>query len=133
MPIHDPRVNSSEVGDEELELARARVRELFFTALEAAEPARAVRNRLDWHGDCLVVGGKSLKATKGVHVVAGKGGGRYDARCPRGLAWKRRIRGRHHNEGHAGAVLPPQFRVHEAGHPIPDERGVKATSPQSPR
>ena len=31
-------------------------------------------------------------------------------------------------EGHAGAVLPPQFRVHEAGHPIPDERGVKATS-----
>ena len=57
-----------------------------------------------------------------------KGGGRYDARCPRGLAWKRRIRGRHHKEGHAGAVLPPQFRVHEAGHPIPDERGVKATS-----
>ena len=65
-----PSRELSEVGDEELELARARVRELFFTALEAVEPARAVRNRLDWHGDCLVVGGKSLTATKGVHVVA---------------------------------------------------------------
>ena len=88
MPDPRPSRELSEVGDEELELARARIRELFFAALEAVEPARAVRNRLDWHGDCLFVGGKSLKATKG--------GGRYDARCPRGLAWKRRIRGRHH-------------------------------------
>jgi hydroxypyruvate reductase len=31
-------------------------------------------------------------------------------------------------EGHAGAPLPPELRVHEAGHPIPDDRGVLATS-----
>jgi len=31
-------------------------------------------------------------------------------------------------EGHATAPLPPDLRVHEAGHPIPDERGVKATN-----
>ena len=129
MPNPRPSRELSEVGDEELELARARVRELFFTALEAVEPARAVRNRLDWHGDCLVVGGKSLKATKGVHVVAV---GKAAVAMTRGA-----LEALHGNvvsgdvitkEGHARAVLPPQFRVHEAGHPIPDERGVKATS-----
>jgi hydroxypyruvate reductase len=31
-------------------------------------------------------------------------------------------------EGHAVAPLPPQLRIHEAGHPIPDERGVRATN-----
>ncbi len=31
-------------------------------------------------------------------------------------------------EGHADGALPGQLRVHEAGHPIPDERGVAATS-----
>lgn len=30
-------------------------------------------------------------------------------------------------EGHVNVQLPPQLCVHEAGHPIPDERGVKAT------
>jgi glycerate 2-kinase len=30
-------------------------------------------------------------------------------------------------EGHATAALPPRLRVHEAGHPIPDERGTTAT------
>jgi hydroxypyruvate reductase len=31
-------------------------------------------------------------------------------------------------EGHADAPLPGRLRVHEAGHPIPDERGVQATT-----
>src|SRR4051812_43241927 len=30
-------------------------------------------------------------------------------------------------DGHVGQKLPSIFRVHESGHPIPDERGVRAT------
>jgi glycerate 2-kinase len=124
-PSHDP----PEANDRDLELARARVRELFSTALEAVEPARGVRNGLGWHNDCLVVAGKSLKAPKGVHVVAvGKAAvamtqGALEAL--NGIIVSGDVITK---EGHAGAPLPPRLRVHEAGHPIPDERGVKATN-----
>ena len=37
--------------DRDLDSQRARVRELFFAALEAVEPARAVREGLDWHDE----------------------------------------------------------------------------------
>jgi hydroxypyruvate reductase len=109
-------------------MARARIRELFFAALNAVEPARAVRKRLDWHDDCLVVAGKTLPAPLGVHVVAvGKAAvamaeGASEA-LPDVIVSGDVIT----KDSHVRVVLPPQLRVHEAGHPIPDERGVKAT------
>jgi glycerate 2-kinase len=124
-PLHYPH----EPSDRDLELARARVRELFSAALKAVEPARAVRNGLGWHDDCLVVNEKSLKAPKGVHVVAvGKAAvamtqGALEAL--NGIIVSGDVITK---EGHARAPLPPSLRVHEAGHPIPDERGVKATN-----
>ena len=126
----DPRPwrDSSKATDPDLELTRDRVRELFFAALEAVEPARAVRNRLDCRGDCLMVGGKSLKSPKGVHVVAvGKAAVAMTQGALEVLGGSIVSGDVITKEGHAGAPLPPRLRVHEAGHPIPDERGVKAT------
>jgi glycerate 2-kinase len=118
-----------EPDDAELDLARVQVRELFFAALEAVEPTRAVRKGLDWHGECLVVGSKSLVAPKGVHVVAV---GKAAVAMTKGA-----LEVLHANivsgdvitkEGHAGEALARCLRVHEAGHPIPDARGVNATN-----
>jgi glycerate 2-kinase len=123
-----PSRHQSDPGDRVLELARARVRELFFAALDAVEPARVVRKSLDWRHDCLVVAGETLPAPLGVHVVAvGKAA----------IAMTRGALEVLHDvvvsgdvittDGQDRALLPPGLRVHEAGHPIPDERGVKAT------
>lgn len=129
MPEQRLSPDSFEPHDDELELARTQVRELFFAALEAVEPMRAVQERLDWHDECLVVGDKSLGAPKGVHVVAV---GKAAVAMTQGA-----LASLHGNvvsgdvitkEGHAGEALSRCLRVHEAGHPIPDARGVNATN-----
>jgi len=128
--VLDPRssCHPPEPGDRDLELARAQVLELYFAALDAVEPSRAVRTTLDWHDDRLFVVGEALRAPLGVHVVAvGKAAvamtqgaleALHDVIVSGDVITK---------DGHATALLPPQLRVHEAGHPIPDERGVRAT------
>jgi glycerate 2-kinase len=118
-----------EPHDDELELARAQVRELFFAALEAVEPTRAVQDRLDWHDEALVVGGRSLGAPKGVHVVAvGKAAVAMTQGALKALDGNVVSGDVITKEGHAGGALAPCLRVHEAGHPIPDARGVNATN-----
>ncbi len=115
-------------GDE-LDLARAHVRALFSAALEAVEPTRAVRKGLDWHDGCLVVGGRSLVAPKGVHVVAvGKAAVAMTQGALEALNGNIISGDVITKEGHAGEALAPCLRVHEAGHPIPDARGVNATN-----
>jgi hydroxypyruvate reductase len=88
-----------------------------------------VRKRLDWHDGCLVVAGNTLNAPQGIHVVAV---GKAAVAMTQGA-----LEVLHEvivsgdvitKDGHATAILPPRLRVHEAGHPIPDERGVKATN-----
>jgi glycerate 2-kinase len=124
-----PSCQPPEPGDCDLELARARVCELFFAALDAVEPSRAVRMTLDWHDDCLFVARETLQAPRGVHVVAvGKAA---VAMTQGALAALRDVIVSGDvitKDGHATAILPPRLRVHEAGHPIPDERGVNATN-----
>jgi glycerate 2-kinase len=125
IPLRDPH----EPSDRDLDLARAQIRELYFAALAAVEPSRAVQNGLDWQDNCLVVAGNSLWAPKGVHNVAvGKAAlamtqGAFEALNGNIVSGDVITK-----EGHAGVPLPPCLRVHEAGHPIPDERGVKATN-----
>jgi glycerate 2-kinase len=124
-----PSCQPPEPGDCDLELARARVRELFFAALDAVEPSRAVRMTLDWHDDCLFVARETLQAPRGVHVVAvGKAA---VAMTQGALAALRDVIVSGDvitKDGHATAILPPRLRVHEASHPIPDKRGVNATN-----
>jgi glycerate 2-kinase len=129
VPNQRPSYHTPEPEDRDLELARARIRQLFFAALDAVEPSRAVRKALDWHDDCLFVAGETLRAPLGVHVVAvGKAAvamtqgaleALQDAVISGDVVTK---------DGHATGRLPTHLRVHEAGHPIPDERGAKATN-----
>ena len=129
--MRDPRPSRDlrDTEDVYVERARARVRELFVAALQAVEPARAVRTRLGWQDDCLVVAGRTIRATQGVHVIAV---GKAAVAMTEGA-----LEALHGNivsgdvitkDGHVRAPLPPRLRVHEAGHPIPDQRGVKATN-----
>jgi glycerate 2-kinase len=123
------RHNPTAFIDPDLDLARTRIRELFFAALESVEPARAVRDTLALRDGCLVVGNKTLAEAKRIHIVAvGKAAvamtqGALETLNGIGISGDVITK-----EGHTGAPLPPGLRVHEAGHPIPDERGVTATN-----
>ena len=91
-----PRVSieSAESGDKDLDLARTRVLELFVGALEAVEPARAVRDSLDWQGSRLVVGGQTIPDVKGHSSHRRRqSGGCDDARRPRGVERNHRLGG----------------------------------------
>jgi glycerate 2-kinase len=124
-----PQRDPTEISDHHLDLARSLVQELFLAALEAVEPARAVRTTLAYGDGRLIVGDKSLPVARGVHVMAvGKAAvamTRGALEALNGIIVSGDVITK---EGHATAPLPPDLRVHEAGHPIPDERGVKATN-----
>jgi glycerate 2-kinase len=129
--VLDPRRSSDRAESvyRDLDRERARVRQLFFAALEAVEPARAVREGLAWHETCLVVKGAGLPALKGVHVVAvGKAAVAMTRGALEALNGNIVSGDVITKEGHAKVPLSPSLRVHEAGHPIPDERGVTATN-----
>src|SRR5215207_9420183 len=124
-----PSCRRSEPRDRDLELARARVRELFFAALDAVEPSRAVRTTLRWHDDSLLVADETMRAPLGVHVVAvGKAAVAMTQGALQALGDVIVSGDVITKDGHAAAPLPPRLRVHEAGHPIPDERGTTATN-----
>lgn len=108
--------------------ARATIERLFRAALAASEPASAVQRALGWNGRDLIIDGKQIPAPDGVHIVAvGKAAaamtsGAIDALgavVVSGVVVTK--------DGHADRVLPDRIRVFEAGHPIPDQRGVDAT------
>src|SRR5829696_5244601 len=129
--VLDPRRSSDRAESvyRDLDRERARVRQLFFAALEAVEPARAVREGLAWHETCLVVKGAGLRALKGVHVVAvGKAAVAMTRGALEALNGNIVSGDVITKVGQAKVPLSPSLRVHEAGHPIPDERGVTATN-----
>jgi glycerate 2-kinase len=87
-----------------------------------------VRTRLNWQDDFLFVAGETLRAPLGVHVVAvGKAAIAMTQGALEALGDIIVSGDVITKEGHATAALPPRLRVHEAGHPIPDERGTTAT------
>ena len=129
MPDPRPSPDLAASGGPNLDIARARVRGLFLAALEAVEPARSVRKRLNWDEHCLIVGDKTFPSPKGVHIIAvGKAAVAMTQGALESLNGLIVSGDVITKEGHAAAPLPPRVRVHEAGHPIPDERGVKATN-----
>ncbi len=101
---------------------------LFGAALAAVDPRSAVRRSLAFEDGTLFVEGDAIPAPRGVHVVAvGKAAmamahGAFDAIGGAIVSGDVITK-----EGHAGEFLPAKARVFEAGHPIPDERGVVAT------
>jgi hydroxypyruvate reductase len=112
-------------------------------ALQAADPAHAVRANLRRDGDTIVVGGRRYEGIERVVVVGGGKAGvpMAQAACKivgellgAGLVVTKE--GHYQNQeprtknqeqaGSSESVLGSRFSVLEAGHPIPDARGVAA-------
>ncbi len=110
------------------ERAQALIGGWYWAGLAAVEPAAAVRRHVALEGDALVVDGRRIEiGGRLVLLAVGKAasamargalavcGGRVDA----GIVITK--------DGHGGEELPPRLALVEAGHPIPDERGERAT------
>lgn len=112
----------------ELDGARETIARLFQAALAAVEPASAVQRVLCAGEDSFQVNGKTIPAAGGVHVIAvGKAAVAMTQGALAALGEQITSGDVITKEGHASVSLPPRFRVFEAGHPIPDQRGVDAT------
>jgi len=108
--------------------AAAAIARWYRAALAAVEPSSAVARHLARDGDRLLVDGDPVP-TPGRLVMLGVGKaatamarGAIDAcgdRIETGVVITK--------DGHASGALPDRFAVYEAAHPIPDERGVRAT------
>lgn len=104
------------------------VKRLFQAALAAVEPERAVARVIHWQDGVLVVDGERLPAPSGVHLVAvGKAAVAMTRGALSALGDAVLSGDVITKEGHVDSELPERIRVHEAGHPIPDQRGVDAT------
>ena len=108
--------------------AVATIEAMYQAALSAADPRIAVRDALSIDEDGISVAGHHVDLSGRLVVIAvGKAavtmaqgaieavGDRIDA----GIAITK--------DGHVGNAVLPRFAIYEAGHPIPDERGVAAT------
>lgn len=102
---------------------------LFAAALEAVDPMRAVRSALAGSGNGrIVVDGESRPIPEGIHLVAiGKAAVAMSRGALEAVGGAIVSGDVITKEGHVDGELPPVLRVHEASHPIPDERGVRAT------
>jgi len=104
------------------------VRRILAAALVAAEPAAAVRRCMQRQGDRLAVADRvyDLNRLRGVFIVgAGKAGYPMASEAARLVADKLRGGILVVKESHAGEV--PGITLRQARHPLPDERGVRAT------
>ncbi len=107
----------------------AAITSVMAAALAAVEPGAAVRRCLRRDGDTLVAGERvfDLRTIDRVFVI---GAGKAGAPMARAAA---AVLGPHLTEGlvvvkdgHLDGAPPPRVAVVEAGHPVPDERGVAA-------
>ncbi len=104
------------------------VLQLFAAALAAVDPATAVQRVLALGGDSLVIDMRTIPAPGGVHLIAvGKAAVAMTQGAVEVLDDAVQSGDVITKEGHAASVLPEFLRVYEAGHPIPDQRGVDAT------
>ena len=121
-------MSQEESASNGVETARALVDRLFAAALDAVNPTLAVRRALRLQDETLIVGDRSIEVAAGIFVVGiGKAAIAMTHGALEALGTSSIVGHVITKEGHAGAVLPETIAVHEAGHPIPDERGVHAT------
>lgn len=108
--------------------ARDAIAAMFARALQAVDPRRAVAESLDRNDAGISIQGDSIRVEGSIVVVAlGKAAvtmtqGALDAlgsRIDGGIAITK--------DGHSGEARFDRIEICEASHPIPDERGVRAT------
>jgi hydroxypyruvate reductase len=100
---------------------------IFQAALQAVDPGQAIRRHVRRQGDRLEVAGRAydLSQYEAVYVVGMGKAGAAMARAVEELLGDR-LRGGHVivKYGHGGPLQ--HVSLHEAGHPVPDEAGVRA-------
>jgi hydroxypyruvate reductase len=101
---------------------------MFAAAVQAVDPARAVASQLAFARGALAVGEVRLDVFGGVHLIAIGKAAVAMAQGALAVLNGAIVSGDViTKDGHVSGDLPARIRVHEAGHPIPDERGVRAT------
>src|SRR5690554_2139696 len=109
---------------------RAQALAVLEAALDAADPAAAIRRAVRRDGDLLHVAGRTYDLTRYRHVWAvgaGKAGAAM-AQAVEALLGDRLTGG--YVTVKTGHTLPTTtIRLAEAGHPVPDEAGVRAAAP----
>jgi glycerate 2-kinase len=108
-------------------VSRSRALAIFRAAVRAADPRQAVLAHVKIDGPALVVGNRRryrLADFDRIQVIgAGKASGRMAQALERLLG--KRITNGWINVPHGNTVRLRRIVVHEAGHPIPDQRGVE--------
>lgn len=106
-------------------LLRKRAKAIFRAALQAADPARAIRRHVKRKDEVLIAGRRRyrLERYRRILVVgAGKAGAVMAATLERLLG--RRLAGGCVNVKYAHLAKLCRMELHECGHPVPDEAGV---------
>jgi glycerate 2-kinase len=106
--------------------ARRAAKAIFRAALEAADPAAAVRRHLRLDRETLVAGGRRypLRSFDRIRVVgAGKAGAAMASAIERILG--KRVTGGSINVKYGHTARLRRVELNECGHPVPDEAGVR--------
>ena len=104
------------------------IKRILAAALGAVEPAAAVRRNLHRQEDQLVIAGRAYHLDRYHRVfIVGAGKAAYPMASQAARQLENKLSGGILvvKEGYSGEV--PGITLHQAGHPIPDERGLRAT------
>jgi glycerate-2-kinase len=104
------------------------IRNWFAAGLAAVDPERAIRRTLVCEGDSLFVSGRAVPLTGSLYVVGFGKAAVAMALGAEAVCGDRIVDGLViTKDGHADGKRPRKIRVAEAAHPIPDDRGIRAT------
>jgi glycerate 2-kinase len=105
------------------------VRKWFDAALQAVDPERAVARYLERKDDVVSIGGREIRVSGRIIVIAVGKAAAPMARAAETVLGKALTAGiALTKDGHAGNEPLRTIEVREASHPIPDSRGVAATT-----
>lgn len=124
----NPGENTMDTNLPTTENMRQQAKKIFEAALHAVRPEESIRSHMNIANGILTIGERtfSLKDYNRIFVV---GAGKADAPMAQAVEG---LLGRHISDGiilvKDGHGLPlTRIRIHEASHPVPDERGVSGT------
>ena len=108
---------------------RKRILEVLEAALEAVDPAEAIRRYVRRDGDILAVGERTydLRQYEKIHVIGGGKAGGAMASAIEGILGNRITRGIV-NVKYGYTANTTVIHLNEAGHPLPDENGLRGAT-----
>lgn len=116
-------------GSRSLDAARRTIESLFAAGLQAVEPMRAVTSVLKRDGEFLFIDGERVPIGSGIHIIAvGKAAPAMALGAASVLGDAILMGDVITKDGHGCGCLPDTILEYEAGHPIPDQRGVEAAN-----